>query len=67
MSYIIAGLLTLLVPIIGQFIARGILKDFKTAWWTLIPVFWIPPFSLVPAIKMWKKQIGPPPTTTAPA
>ncbi len=58
MSKVIAGVLTLLVPMFGLFIARAILGDFSSYAWTYIPIFWIPPFSLVPAILMWMGKIG---------
>lgn len=58
MSKAIAGLLTLLVPMIGLFIGRAMLGDFKSYAWTYIPIFWVPPFSIVPAILMWMGKIG---------
>jgi len=58
MSKALAGVLTLLVPMCGLFIARAMLGDFSSYAWTYIPIFWVPPFSLVPAILMWMGKIG---------
>lgn len=70
MSSTVAGIITVLIPCIGLIIGRMMLGDFSSYAWTWIPIFWVPPFSIVPAILMWTGKIGaappPPPPPASP-
>lgn len=48
-----AGLATLLIPVVGIFVGRAILGNFSQHLWLYLPIFWILPMSLVPAIMIW--------------
>lgn len=68
MANFLAGLITLLVPVVGIFIGRFMAGDMSSNLWTYFPLFWAPPFSLVPAIMIWNGKIGaasPAPAATA--
>lgn len=53
MSKVTAGFIALLVPAVGIFISRAILGNFSQHIWLYLPIFWILPLSLVPAIMIW--------------
>jgi hypothetical protein len=48
----LGGMLTFGVPLLGQIISRFAFvsgdKKFDK-WWLLVPIFWVPPFSIIPA------------------
>lgn len=49
-KHLMSAMLTFFVPIFGQIIAR--MTSFNMTfshWWLLLPFFWLPPFSIVPA------------------
>lgn len=53
-----AGLIALIVPVVGIFIGRLMANDMTSNLWTYFPLFWVPPFSLAPAIMIWTGKIG---------
>jgi len=58
MANVIAGLIALIVPVIGIFLSRYMVGDMSSNMWTYIPLFWFPPFSLVPAVMIWNGTIA---------
>ena len=53
----VAAVMTFFIPMFGLFIARLMLGDLSSYAWTYIPIFWVPPFSAVPAYLMWTEKI----------
>ena len=43
------SIITFIIPLVGQLLSRFIYIDNPYSnLWTLAPIFWIPPFSLIP-------------------
>ena len=47
------GLITLLIPIFGIFTTRLYYNAWNRQLLFYIPIFWFPPFSIIPAILVW--------------
>ena len=44
------SIITFIVPLIGQLLSRFIYIDYPySKLWLLIPIFWIPPFTMIPS------------------